>query len=145
MEQFIVTHKNGVQLDKPLGIGLDAEKMVKVYSLNGDGASPSIVEYAEIDNRRINVVKYQIALLPATIVGLITETYAINVDKNNALFPIDLNTAFIGDMVDSVVIFQGSDSAAVAIRTGKGSVALETVHAIGTDLTTLAGAPVVDP
>lgn len=145
MNQFVVTHKNGVELNKPLGIGLDEEKMVKVYSKNGDGASPSIVEYAEIDNRRINVVSYEIALIPSTIVALIAETYAVNIDKNNTLFPVDVNTKFIGQMVDSEVSYQGGAAAAVQIQTGKGSVALENIYALGTTLTALAGAVVVDP
>ena len=48
-------------------------------------------------------------------------------------------------MVDSTVIFQSADNACVAIDIGKGSVALEQIYALSTDLDTLAGSVVVDP
>lgn len=145
MKQFIVTHKNGVELSDPLNIGLDPEKIVKVYSVDGSGTGEAIIEYAEIDNRRINKVTYQMTLAVATITALITEVYDIDIDKNDLAFPISVNTVFISSMRDTEVRFQNGDAAAVELVMNKGSVGFEDVYALGTTLTALAGAVVTNP
>lgn len=145
MNQFIVTHKNGVELVKPLNIGLEADEFLKVWAKNGDGAAPSIVEYAEIRNKRWYPVTYEINLIPTTITALMTATTDIQVDKNNAALDVTINDSFVSSMVDAEVRYQGGDAAAVKIEMKKGGVALEPVYALGTTLTTLAGAVVVDP
>lgn len=145
MNQFIVTHKNGVELDKPLNIGLEADKFIKVYSRNYDGAAPSIVVYAEIENKRWYPVTYEINLIPTTITALMTSTTDIQIDVDDVAQDMTINDDFVSSMRDAEVPFQSGFAAAVEIKMKKGAVALEDVYAIGTTLTTLAGAVVVDP
>lgn len=146
MKQFIVTHKNGVELVSAVNVGLDVEKITKLWSNDGSGDGPCTVVYEEIKSRRKNVVTYQMDLDLTTIVALFAAApLAINIDKNNAAFPNSINGNYINSMQNATIRFQNADNSGVEIIFNKGAVGFEKIYALTTDLDTLIGAAVANP
>jgi hypothetical protein len=71
MIEVTLTHRQGVELNEELTIGIDPEKIVSVR----DRGSYAEIEYAETYDRRRQPITYQLTTSRAAIDAVITGTY----------------------------------------------------------------------